>query len=137
MTVDDQTRLQLHRRLEEVLGAEEANTLMAHLPPLTWQDVASKRDLAVLGSDLRAEMATLGSDLRAGMATLSSDLRAEMATLSSNLRAEMTELRSDLHAEIAAVRVEMYKGFTRQTWLLVTFVAALNSVLAGILTVAA
>jgi hypothetical protein len=120
MTVDDQTRLQLHRRLEEVLGADEANTLMAHLPPATWQD------LAVLGSDLRAEMATL-----------SSDLRAEMATLSSNLRAEMTELRSDLHAEIAAVRVEMYKGFTRQTWLLVTFVAALNSVLAGILTVAA
>jgi hypothetical protein len=126
MTVDDQTRLQLHRRLEEVLGADEANTLMAHLPPATWQDLATKQDLAVLGSDLRAEMATL-----------SSDLRAEMATLSSNLRAEMTELRSDLHAEIAAVRVEMYKGFTRQTWLLVTFVAALNSVLAGILTVAA
>jgi hypothetical protein len=115
MTVDDQTRLQLHRRLEEVLGADEANTLMAHLPPATWQDLATKQDLAVLGSDLRAEM----------------------ATLSSNLRAEMTELRSDLHAEIAAVRVEMYKGFTRQTWLLVTFVAALNSVLAGILTVAA
>jgi hypothetical protein len=119
MTVDDQTRLQLHRRLEEVLGADEANTLMAHLPPATWQDLATKQDLAVLGTDLRAEMAALGADVRAEIAELRSDLRAEMAELGSDLR------------------VEMYKGFTRQTWLLVTFVAALNSVLATILTVAA
>jgi hypothetical protein len=61
MTVDDRTRTNLHRKLEGVLGEEEANTLMAHLPPVTWQDVATKDDLrsleSVLRSDMRAEFA--------------------------------------------------------------------------------
>lgn len=56
MTVDDRTRLNLHRKLEAVLGPEEADTLMAHLPPVTWQDVATKDDLHVLGADLRTEI---------------------------------------------------------------------------------
>ena len=41
MSVDDRTRLNLHRRLEETLGHEEADTLMAHLPPVTWDEVAT------------------------------------------------------------------------------------------------
>ncbi len=45
MTVDDRTRLNLHQRLTEVLGSEEADTLMSHLPPVTWQEVATKGDL--------------------------------------------------------------------------------------------
>jgi hypothetical protein len=74
MTVDDRTRLQLHRRLEEVLGADEADTLMAHLPPVTWQDVATKQDLAVLdaritalGAELRSELAGVRSELYKGL----------------------------------------------------------------------
>ena len=67
MTVDDRTRLNLHRKLEAVLGAEEANTLMAHLPPVTWHDVATKDDLrafeAVVRSDMRAEFARVDAQL--------------------------------------------------------------------------
>lgn len=61
MPVDDRTRLNLHRKLDEVLGPDEADTLMAHLPPVTWQDVATKDDLraleAVIRADLRSEIA--------------------------------------------------------------------------------
>ena len=32
MVIDERSRLDLYRRLEEVLGAEEADTLMSHLP---------------------------------------------------------------------------------------------------------
>lgn len=56
MTVDDRTRLNLHRKLEAVLGQEEADTLMAHLPPVTWNDVATKADLDALQTNLRTEL---------------------------------------------------------------------------------
>jgi hypothetical protein len=45
MTIDERSRHQLFARLEEVLGSDEATTLMEHLPPLGWADVATKRDL--------------------------------------------------------------------------------------------
>ena len=48
MAIDERTRHQLYLRLEEVLGDEEANTLMEHLPPVGWADVATKQDQAVL-----------------------------------------------------------------------------------------
>jgi hypothetical protein len=48
MAIDERARHELHRKLEEVLGAEEAATLMAHLPPVGWAEVATKHDLAQL-----------------------------------------------------------------------------------------
>ena len=48
MVVDDRSRHELYRRLEEVLGLEAATTLIEHLPPVSWADVATKGDLAAL-----------------------------------------------------------------------------------------
>jgi hypothetical protein len=45
MAVDERSRHELHRRLEETLGAEPAATLMAHLPPVGWAEVATKQDI--------------------------------------------------------------------------------------------
>ena len=48
MVVDERSRHELYRRLEEVLGPEAATTLIEHLPPVGWADVATKEDLAGL-----------------------------------------------------------------------------------------
>ena len=56
MSVDDRTRLNLHRKLEAVLGPDEADTLMAHLPPVTWHDVATKDDVRMLETSMRGEI---------------------------------------------------------------------------------
>ena len=56
MSVDDRARLNLHRKLEAVLGPDEADTLMAHLPPVTWRDVATKDDLRTLETSMRGEI---------------------------------------------------------------------------------
>jgi len=48
MAVDERSRHELYRRLEEVLGREAATTLIEHLPPVGWADVATKHDLIAL-----------------------------------------------------------------------------------------
>jgi hypothetical protein len=49
---DEAARLDLYRGLEEVLGAARAGTLMEHLPPAGWRDLATKSDLATLKHEL-------------------------------------------------------------------------------------
>lgn len=48
MAVDERSRHELYHRLEEVLGPDAATTLIEHLPPVGWADVATKNDLAGL-----------------------------------------------------------------------------------------
>ena len=45
MTVDYANRDQLYRSAVEALGREEADTLMASLPPMDWSEIATKSDL--------------------------------------------------------------------------------------------
>ncbi len=74
MPVDDRTRLNLHRKLDAVLGEEEADTLMAHLPPVTWNDVATKHDLDTLGTTLRSEMHVGFADARAEITNVRTEI---------------------------------------------------------------
>lgn len=53
MAIDERSRHRMYERLQEVLGEEEA-TLMEHLPPVGWADVATKRDLDGLQNALLA-----------------------------------------------------------------------------------
>jgi hypothetical protein len=70
MAINECSRHRMYLKLEEVLGSEEATTLMEHLPPVGWADVATKRDLGQL--ELRLE--TLEARLEA---RLESALRAQ------------------------------------------------------------
>ena len=118
MSITSGERHDLHTKLATVLGQDQANTLMEHLPPVGWADVATKRDLDSvevalrgdidnLGTQLRAEMATLGTELRGEMATLGSELRSEMATLGNELRSDMATLGNELRGEMATLGSEL------------------------------
>jgi cytochrome b len=52
MTVDEQSRHRLYGRLQEVLGQEEATTLMEHLPAGGVGQLATKDDLRAVKDDL-------------------------------------------------------------------------------------
>lgn len=54
MAITEASRHKLFQRLEELLGTEQAATLMEHLPPVGWADVATKRDLDALRLDIDA-----------------------------------------------------------------------------------
>ena len=45
MASNENDRYRLHQHLEEVLGRDDANTLMEHLPPTGWANVATKDDV--------------------------------------------------------------------------------------------
>jgi hypothetical protein len=103
MALNEQDRHDLHTKLEVVLGRKDATTLMAHLPPVGWADVATKYDLAQLEERLEMRFASAHSELAAQIASLGSDLRREMADQSR-----------------------------AQTWRLMTLVVAMSSVQAAL-----
>jgi hypothetical protein len=67
MSVDERDRYKLHQRLVEVLGEAEANTIMAHLPPVGWSRVATKDDLRQLELRLETKMEAIESRMAARM----------------------------------------------------------------------
>jgi hypothetical protein len=62
MPVDERSRHQLFSHLEEVLRPEDATTLIEHLPPVGWADVATKRDLDAF--ELRLDQRFVNVDQR-------------------------------------------------------------------------
>ena len=88
MAIDERARHELYLRLEEHLGPAAATTLMEHLPPTGWADVATKRDLDHLAAltqrdldSVRVDIDKLGGQVRLEMRDLALELQK---TLSKN-----------------------------------------------------
>jgi hypothetical protein len=69
MAIDERSRHQLFTRLEEILGEEHATVLMAHLPPVGWADVATRRDLDQLEARLDSRFEAMDSRFEARLET--------------------------------------------------------------------
>jgi hypothetical protein len=78
MTISEQSRHALFVRLESVLGEEAALTLMEHLPPVGWADVATKRDLDQLHVLTQRDIALGAAEIRDEMHQLETSLREEI-----------------------------------------------------------
>lgn len=82
MAIDERTRHALDQRLDEVLGADEAATLMAHLPPTGWGDVVTREylDMTIRTQDARidARFARLESQIDAVRNVLLAATRGEL-----------------------------------------------------------
>ena len=80
MAVDERARHELHGRLDDVLGREEATTLMSLLPP---------HDLDSLRIELRAEIGQLGGELRGEIGQLRGEFHRDLAALTRTLMISM------------------------------------------------
>jgi hypothetical protein len=87
MAIDERSRHQLHARLEEVLGPQEAAVLMEHLPPVGWADVATKRDLDHLGVLMKRDLEQFRSENQREHEALRADFKLEHEALEHKLMA--------------------------------------------------
>jgi hypothetical protein len=68
MAVDERRRHEMYLAFEELVGGEVAATMMEHLPPVGWADVATKHDVEREVAMLRADMGKEFADVRAEIA---------------------------------------------------------------------
>ena len=133
MSITDRQRLKLLRTLETVIGPEDAGTLMDHLPPVTWANVATVDHVSSVGHQtataLRGEMQVLSTQLRSEMNQLGTELRGEMNQLGIELRSEVDQHGSRLEAAIE-------RGFRRQILALGTLGTAWFGIATAILQLA-
>ena len=133
MSITDRQRLKLLRTLETVIGPEDAGTLMDHLPPVTWANVATVDHVSSVGHQtataLRGEMQVLSTQLRSEMNQLGIQLRGEMNQLGTELRSEVDQHGSRLEAAIE-------RGFRRQILALGTLGTAWFAIATTILQLA-
>lgn len=64
----------MHEVLREKLGVSAADTLVEHLPPEGWGNVATKKDLSLVRTELQMEIALLRSELHQEIALLRSEM---------------------------------------------------------------
>ena len=109
MALTHTQRTSMFNTLAEVMGSEDAETLMEHLPPSGWDNVATK-------DDLRAAFAETNAAIATGLAQAATERAegfAQAATERADIIKAMTEgfaraavERADIRAEAATERAE-------------------------------
>ncbi|MCY3888552.1 MAG: hypothetical protein OXG50_01465, partial [bacterium] len=120
--IDEKVRWALMRRLIEVLGEEEAETLMESLPPVVWSQLATKDDLGALEkrlmsamdtrfsefkSDIRNEFSEFKSEIRNEFSEFKSDIKSEFTEFKSEVKSEFSEFKSEIRGELTEFRIEL------------------------------
>ena len=98
MSVTEAQRLTLRTSLVAAIGEPATTVLMEAMPPIDYDNLATKADMNVLRTDMDARFAMVD----ARFVALSAELRGEMAELRSELRGEMATLGGDLRGEMAS-----------------------------------
>lgn len=96
MAVTQESRYRMHQRLDEVLGAEPAATLMEHLPPTGWADLATKHDVAHGTELLSQRIDAVDERLTGNIQALDQKFMSALAVETSSLHKAIAESRGDM-----------------------------------------
>lgn len=141
MAITEEARHHLYQALEQTLGPDEAATLMEHLPPVGWADVATKRDLdmhaAATKQDLDSYAAATKRDLdslatatkrdidslaaatKQDIDSLATATKQNLDSLAATTKHDLDSLELRLGARISDLRADVYKELRTQMMALV------------------
>jgi len=136
MPVDEARRHALYTKLEQVLGADEAETFMQLTPPTEWTDLATRQDIERIDmrmENVRSGLTTRMDGLEARIDNVRVGLEARIDNVRVGLEARMDGLEADLQASEARLIGELHRLLRLQTiWL----IGAIFTLAALILTAA-
>lgn len=96
MAISDQERLAMYDKLREVLGMDDATTMMGHLPPGGWEAVFLQQDARLVAEmDQRfaavdTKFAEMDAKLERGLRELERSMREHQRTLFLGMLAAQT-----------------------------------------------
>ena len=103
-------RRQLHKEVENIMSDDSAAVLMRLLPPVGWNDFATKQDLETLGKFMQLgfnnSLLELRNDMNTEFASLRKEMHTEFADLRKEIYKEFAALSSELHHEIDGRRTQ-------------------------------
>ncbi len=83
--ITEAQRFEMHTCLRGLMGEEVANTMMEHLPPSGWSDVARQSDIGQLQKDI----ARVEADLKSGTASLRSSIWSSLSITAAIMLGQM------------------------------------------------
>jgi len=144
----EQNKRRLHARLCEVIGTEEADILMEQLPPITWTEFATKRDLDELRIATKRDLDELRiatkHDIEFSAIATRSELEQVITKTRNDLEHLIFQTRTDLEKSIMEVQhsvetlkfeltATMERGFRNQSWKMFTAIMSSQLVTVGLL----
>ena len=110
----EQNKRRLHARLCEVIGTEEAYILMEQLPPITWTEFATKRDLDELRNSFKRDLDELRiatkHDIEFSAIATRTDLEQVITKTRNNLENLIFKTRTDLEQALTQTRTDLEKS---------------------------
>lgn len=137
MAFTEQNKRRLHARLCEVIGTEEADILMEQLPPITWTEFATKRDLDELRiatkHDIEFSAIATRSELEQVITKTRNDLEHLIFQTRTDLEKSLMEVKYSVEAKILELTATMERGFRNQSWKMFTAIMTSQLVTVGLL----
>ncbi len=109
MALTHTQRTSMFNTLTEFMGQDDAETLMEHLPPSGWDNVATKDDLRVGFAELNAVVAKGFAQAAIERAEIRAEAAAERAQIRTEAATQWAEIRSETATQWAEI-------IRRQVW---------------------
>ena len=137
MAFSEHEKRRLHARLCEIIGTEEADILMEQLPPITWTEFATKRDLDELRTsfkrDLEEQNAGLKHDIEFSAIATRTDLEQLIFQTRTDLEKSLMEVQHSVETTKLELTATMERGFRNQSWKMFTAIMSSQLVTVGLL----